>query len=72
MEKLKFKGHDKNLCLVWLTAFLFEKFQVYGIAGVISVINIVQLAIFNFIAQYERNHFITEQLVSSMTKMFIV
>jgi len=39
---------------------------------VITLINMVQLAIFSRIAVFERNQFITDKLTSALTKMFLV
>ena len=70
IDKLKFDGVEENVCLLWLQNSLFERFSAPGIAGAISLINIIQLEIFKFITGWEGHHFATSRMTSSMLKMF--
>ena len=70
MESLDFEGLDTNICLDWLQNYFFEKFSAYAIAAAIAVINILQLAVFKIIVNFEKHHFISNNLTSLMLKMF--
>jgi hypothetical protein len=63
---------SENLCLDWMLHFAVNKFSLVSVAALIVGINMSELLLFQWISQFERSHFITNQLRSSLTKMFLV
>lgn len=72
-EKMKFDEIEgENPCIHWLETYIIDTYSAYMIAAAISLINMVQLEIFQNISAFEKNHFITTKLTSAMNKMFLV
>lgn len=71
LEKREF-DEANEFCKTWMTQYLLKKLQPLIVALAIAITNAIQQLSFGSISKFERNHSITENLISSMTKIFVV
>ena len=64
--------NGENLCFIWFSAYLKEKFAPLIVALAVNCINTVEEVIFIKMSYFDRDKFITQRLKSSMVKLLVM
>jgi hypothetical protein len=67
---LKFED-GTSPCMDWLNQYKNAQYITYVLSLTISVIGLVQSQLFRILSSFERAHFISDQMVTNLYKMFI-
>ena len=72
LDKLGSFDNGENLCFIWFTAYLKEKFTPLIVAIAINIINVIEEIIFIKLSYFDRDKFITQRLKTSMSKLLVM